>query len=88
MEQIQDRDFSMLLKSNWFASDIEAYYGISKSTADYIKKSVENLGHIPPCDKGKERRSVIADEVIKFMGGKDRLTEIQILNELRNYERG
>ena len=48
---------------------------------------VANSGFVAPVDQAQKNQSVIADAVIKFMGGKDRLTEIQILNELKKYEK-
>lgn len=83
----QPRDFSKLSLSKWYSEDIAAFYGISKKTAETIKTMVEHEGGIAPIDKSKERKAVSADKVIQLMGGKDRLTEIQILNELRKYER-
>lgn len=77
-----ERDFQMLKKSNWFATDIQAYYGCSKSTADYIKKRTEQIYGCIQADELKDQKSVSADNVIKIMGGQDRLTEIKIINEL------
>lgn len=86
MQQEKERDFSKLLLSKWTANDIADFYGIGLSYANEIKTKVQNMGYVAPIDEGKERKSVIADKVIQVMGGKDRLTEIQILNELRQYE--
>ncbi len=73
-----ERDYTRLLKSNWFANDIQAYYGISSTYADRIKTYVENEYGCVETDIGKERRAVRADDVIKSMGGKSRLEEAQI----------
>lgn len=81
------RKIEILEKSNWYASDIQEFYGISKPYAEKIKNMVANSGFVAPVDQAQKNQSVIADAVIKFMGGKDRLTEIQILNELKKYER-
>lgn len=81
------RNVAILEKSNWFASDIQEYYGISKPHAEKIKNIVAAKGCVAPIDLDQKQQSVIADEVIRFMGGKDRLTEIQILNELKKYEK-
>ena len=72
------RDYSVLLKSNWFASDIAAFYDISLTRATNIKARVENVYGATDIDKDSERRTVSADNVIKVMGGTDRLTEMQI----------
>ena len=79
------RNVKVLEKSNWYVSDIQEYYGISKPYAEKIKSIVANKGYVAPVDINNSQQSVIADEVIRFMGGKDRLTEIQILNELKKY---
>lgn len=81
-----ERDFKKLLKSNWFASDIQEFYGISKASADYIKKRTEEAFGCVLADELKEQRAVRADDVIKVMGGQDRLTELKIWNELLKYE--
>ena len=77
-----ERNYKILTKSNWFATDIQAYYGCSKSTADYIKKRTEQIYGCIQADELKDQKSVSADNVIKIMGGQDRLTEIKIINEL------
>ena len=73
------RDFSRLLKSNWTANDIQAYYGISYNKALDIFNSVkEEKGVIYPEAKLDSRATVSADDVIEAMGGKNRLEEGQI----------
>lgn len=72
------RDYSVLLKSNWFASDIAAFYDCSLVRANNIKAKVEYLYGATDIDKDSERKTVSADNVIKVMGGTDRLTEMQI----------
>lgn len=72
------RNYSVLLKSYWFASDIAEFYGCSLTRANNIKATVENLYGNTEIDKDSERKTVSADAVIKVMGGTDRLTEMQI----------
>lgn len=78
-----DRNYDVLLKSSWFASDIQEYYGISLSYANQIKTLVENESGVAPIYVDKERSAVCADDVIKYMGGKSRLEEAQIYNLLK-----
>lgn len=78
-----DRNYDVLLKSSWFASDIQEYYGISLSYANQIKTLVENENGVAPIYVDKERSAVCADDVIKYMGGKSRLEEAQIYNLLK-----
>ena len=75
------RDFKVLMKSNWFASDVQAYYGCSQAKAINIIATVKKEYGVIQADKNSEKQSVSADDVIKVMGGKDRLTEMQILAE-------
>ena len=72
------RNYDLLLKSNWFASDIAEFYGCSLTRANNIKAKVEELYGATPIDQNSERKTVSADNVIKVMGGTDRLTEIKI----------
>lgn len=82
MESAVKRDYNVLLKSNWFSSDIQAFYGVSKVTADKIKQMVlEDKGSVL-VDIHNERQSVSADDVIKALGGNSRLEEMQIYNLL------
>ena len=77
----------ILLKPYWFASDIEIYFQISRTQAEIIKREVQNLGHTPSYSDGKQKVSVIADEVIKYMGGNNRLEEMRLLESYSNIER-
>lgn len=72
------RNYSVLLKSNWFASDIAAFYDCSMVRANNIKAKVERYYGNTQIDEDSERKTVSADDVIKVMGGTDRLTEMQI----------
>lgn len=72
------RKIEALLKSNWFASDIADYYGCSLEKANSIKAKVEYEYGVIKADEHSQRKSVSADDVIKVMGGKDRLTELEI----------
>lgn len=72
------RNYEVLLKSNWFASDIAEFYDCSLTRANNIKAMVEKVYGATEIDKDSERRTVSADNVIKVMGGTDRLTEMQI----------
>ena len=80
-----------LNKTYWFASDISDYLGCSMTRAVKIKNSVLiNSGTIKEHQKEKNQ-SVKADDVIKYLGGNNRLEEIQILESLvticKNIER-
>lgn len=82
MESVEKRDYSVLLKSNWFSSDIQAFYGVSKAYADKIKQMVlEDKGSVL-IDIHNERQAVSADDVIQALGGNSRLEEMQIYNLL------
>lgn len=72
------RNYAVLLKSNWFASDIAEFYDCSMVRANNIKSKVEELYGNTEIDKQSERKTVSADNVIKVMGGTDRLTEMKI----------
>ena len=72
------RNYAVLLKSNWFASDIAEFYDCSMVRANNIKSKVEELYGNTEIDKKSERKTVSADNVIKVMGGTDRLTEMKI----------
>lgn len=78
------RNYLVLEKSNWFASDIAEYYDCSLTRANNIKAKVEELYGATEIDKQSERKTVSADNVIKVMGGVDRLTELQIYKLLKN----
>jgi uncharacterized ubiquitin-like protein YukD len=78
------RNYLVLEKSNWFASDIAEYYDCSLTRANNIKAKVEELYGATEIDKQSERKTVSADNVIKVMGGIDRLTELQIYKLLKN----
>lgn len=78
------RDFDLLLKPNWFASDIAKYYNCADATAQNIKAVTERTYGCVPIDKGKKNRAVRADDVIKIMGGVDRVTEARIYYSLVN----
>lgn len=77
-----ERNYEVLLKPNWFASDIQAFYGISKVKAEEIKTKVQKENGEIWLDLDSERKSVKADDVIKAMGGNSRLEEMQIYNLL------
>ena len=69
----------VLTKPNWNAEDIAIWCDVSMSVAEDIKTAVlEECGSIP-ADIHKKRRSVSADDVIKFYGGTNRKEEIEIL---------
>lgn len=72
----------VLTKPNWNAEDIAIWFNVSMSVAEDIKTAVlEECGSIP-ADLHKKRRSVCADDVIKFCGGTNRKEEIEILSTL------
>lgn len=71
--------YRLLLKSSWSASDIAEYYGVSHNTAVNIKNDVEILYGTPSYYATKERTSVKADDVIRFMGGTSRMEEMQLI---------
>ena len=77
------RDYSVLLKPYWYSSDIQSYFGFSKTYADQIKSAVESDCGVIPAHVDNERRAVCADDVIKYLGGKSRLEEMQIYNLLK-----
>lgn len=82
------RDFSRLLKPNWTASDIKAYFDLSMNKAIDIFNSVkEEKGYIYPEMHLDSRGTVSADDVIAAMGGKNRLEEVQIYNTYSNINR-
>ena len=71
--------YRLLLKPYWSVSDISAYYEISHNTANEIKINVETIYGTPAYCATKERTSVKADDVIRFMGGTSRLEEMQLI---------
>jgi len=76
----------VLLNPAWFASDIANYLDCSLAYANEIKSRVESEVGCVPIDRGKKQTRVSADEVIKFIGGTDRLTEAKIYLALRGIE--
>ena len=73
--------YNLLLKTSWFASDIANYYGISKPYAEKIKSRViERYGCSPSTEDNDTQKSVRTDDVIKFMGGNNRIEELQVLS--------
>lgn len=71
--------YRLLLKPYWTANDIAIYYQLSLTTAKDIKIDVENINGTPAYCATKERTSVKADDVIRFMGGTSRLEEMQLI---------
>lgn len=71
--------YRLLLKSYWGANDIASYYQISICLAKEIKINVERIYGTPGYCADKERTSVKADDVISFMGGVNRLEEMQLI---------
>ena len=71
--------YRLLLKPYWTANDIASYYQLSLSTAKDIKIDVETINGTPAYCATKERTSVKADDVIRFMGGTSRLEEMQLI---------
>lgn len=78
-----ERDFKVLLKPNWFAKDIQKFLGCSLEYATQIKTLVEKKYGVVPLDELKKERAVAADNVLKVIGGIDRLTEAKIYKELK-----
>lgn len=71
-----------LNKTYWFASDISNFLECSMTRAVKIKNSVLlESGTIEEHLKEKNQ-SVKADDVIRYVGGKDRLEETKILESL------
>lgn len=83
-----EKDYTLLLKPNWFASDIARFLGCSMDYANQIKAKVEKIYGVIPLDEFKKERSVAADNVLKVIGGTDRLTEAKIYNEIWSKENG
>jgi hypothetical protein len=71
--------YRLLLKPNWTISDIASYYGFSYGFATEVKLNVEKIYGTPGYCADKERTSVKADDVIRFMGGTNRLEEMQLI---------
>lgn len=71
--------YRLLLKPNWTANDIANYYGLSLPVAKNIKVDVETVFGTPGYCADRERTSVKADDVIRFMGGVSRLEEMQLI---------
>lgn len=82
-----EEKLKLLEKPFWFASDIQKYYGMSKGQSEFVKNWVKEKKGVPSFYEDKERQAVSADHVIEVLGGKDRLTESQIINELLNAEK-
>ena len=72
-------NYRILLKPYWSVSDISAYYDIAYNTANEIKIRVETIHGTPAYCATKERTTVKADDVIRFMGGTSRLEEMQLI---------
>lgn len=79
METLKKK-LNALTKSAWFASDIRDYLDCSMEQANQIKKATEEKYGAIYLDKHKTQRRVSADNVIKVLGGTDRVTEMQILS--------
>jgi hypothetical protein len=71
--------YRLLLKSYWSVSEIASYYQVSHNTANNIKIDVERIYGTPCYCADKERTTVKADDVISFMGGTNRLEEMQLI---------
>lgn len=71
--------YRLLLKSYWTANDIAMYYDFSMTKATEIKVDVEKIHGTPSYCANKDRTSVKADDVIRFMGGTSRLEEMQLI---------
>ena len=82
------RNYEVLLKSNWFAKDIQEFLDCSIETAIAIKNKTQELFGCISADEHKERCSVSGDNVIKVLGGIDRLTEAKIYNQLGGKNEG
>ena len=71
--------YRLLLKPYWTTKDIASYYELSYNYANDIKISVERIYGTPAFCADKDRTSVKADDVIRFMGGNNRLEEMQLI---------
>ena len=80
------RNYEVLKKPNWFAQDIKEFLDCSIDYAIQLKNKTMEIYGCTQADKGKERCSVSADNVIKVLGGQDRLTEAQIYNYINGKE--
>lgn len=76
------RNYKVLLKCNWFAKDIQEFLDCNLETAVAIKNKTKEIYGCVKADEHKERCSVAGDNVIKVLGGVDRLTEARIYKEL------
>ena len=72
---------TVLTKPYWFASDIQIYLNCSLSRANRLKQVVENKYGVITEHEDREFQAVKADDVIKAIGGKSRLEEIEILQK-------
>lgn len=76
-----------LLKPSWRVSDIVNYLNCSRSTAQRIKNAVAEKYGTCELDLTKKHTHVKGDDVIKYLGGINRFTEMQILCKTLEEER-
>jgi hypothetical protein len=77
-----EEKLTLLEKPYWFVSDIQKYYGMSKGQAEFVKNWVKESKGVPSFYEDKERQAVSADHVIEVLGGRNRLEEASLINEL------
>ena len=75
---MNQKQVNVLLKPGWSVTDIEEYLNCSREYANQIKIATEAKYGCIPLDKGKKKTKVRADDVIKIVGGVDRLTELNL----------
>lgn len=68
-----------LSKPNWNIDDIQAFLNCSRSYAVKIKNAVLEQYGSTKATADNQQKAVKADNVIEFLGGVDRLTEISII---------
>lgn len=78
MNKLKEKVEALLLPA-WSLEEIQKYLDCSRSYAVQIKNATEKKYGAIEVDKGKGKTNVSSDAVIKMMGGKDRLTEMQII---------
>lgn len=76
-----EEKLKLLEKPYWYPKDIEKYLEVSASQANYISIFVKDKFGVPAFFEGKERQAVSSDKVLEFLGGKDRLYEVEILTK-------